>query len=135
MRFKICFIAYQYDSALKNKSRNLRKNQTDAESLLWFHLRNKQLMGYKFRRQYPIINYIIDFYCFERKLGIELDGSQHIGNRYDELRSKKLSDEGIRLLRFWDYEVLTNISGVLDVISDYMLQGITSPNLSSKERK
>lgn len=91
--------------------------QTDAEKLIWFHLRKRQVAGFKFRRQYPIDNYILDFYCHERKIAIELDGSQHMQNReYDEKRNRGLQKYGIQIIRFWDNEVLQNIDSVLQVI-------------------
>ncbi|MCK5478802.1 MAG: endonuclease domain-containing protein [Methylococcales bacterium] len=68
--------------ALTHLARNLRKNQTDAEQVLWFQLRRKRFLNYKFRRQFPIEPYIVDFICLELKLIIELDGSQHIDQLY-----------------------------------------------------
>ncbi len=107
---------YQYDQALISFSRSNRKKQTDSERLLWFHLRQR-LQGYKFRRQYPVNNFILDFYCVQKKLAIELDGSQHLQNRsYDNFRSGKLAKLGIKILRFWDNEVHKNIRGVLEKI-------------------
>jgi len=102
---------------LKDNSRKLRVNCTDTESFLWKYLRNKQLMGFKFRRQQPIGKYIVDFVNFEKGLVIEVDGGQHaVSIKKDSLRDKYLKKEGFKVLRFWDNEVLNNIEGVLDVI-------------------
>ncbi len=111
---------YSYNRQLKNLSRNLRKKQTNAEQLLWSKLRSRQLSGYKFRRQHPISHYILDFYCEESNLAIELDGSQHLKPNqrdYDKRRKEDLKKLGITVIRFWDSEVLKNIDGVLEVIS------------------
>ena len=108
---------YKYNRRLVPFSKANREGQTDAEKLLWSHLRNRQLKGYKFRRQYPIDNYIIDFYCSENSLAIELDGGQHIQRvHYDQERTKRLQKHGIQIIRFWDNEVLQNINGVLEQI-------------------
>lgn len=108
---------YQYNNELSRFSRTNRKQQTDAEKVLWHHLRNRQLAGLKFRRQYPVDKFILDFYCIEKKIAIELDGSQHIENQVsDEKRSKVLKTYGINVLRYWDNEVLLDVKGVLSHI-------------------
>jgi len=102
---------------LVNLSRNLRKRQTDAENLLWRHLRGKQLHGLRFRRQQPIGRYIADFVCLEKRLILEIDGGQHaIEKEKDEERSDWLITEGYSILRFWNNDVLTNLEGVLETI-------------------
>ena len=101
------------------KCRFLRKNQTDAERKLWLLLRNRQLAKVKFRRQFPIDRYILDFYSPEYKLGIEADGGQHYsdeGDVKDELRAGKLAGYGIQILRFNNLDILNNIEGVYEVI-------------------
>ncbi|WP_236018863.1 endonuclease domain-containing protein [Geomonas propionica] len=103
---------------LRDFARSLRGNQTDAENLLWLLLRNRQL-GFKFRRQHPIAGYILDFFCHEAGLCIELDGGQH--NSYaaaarDKHRTEKLATLGICVIRFWDHEVLRDTEGVLEKI-------------------
>jgi len=104
---------------IKRNARDLRKNMTNAERLLWSQLRFKQLNGLKFRRQHPIGNYVVDFVCIERKLIVELDGSQHFDNKfYDDKRTADLGRLGYRVLRFWDNEVFENLSGVMAVIFD-----------------
>ena len=103
-------------------ARNLRKRFTEAEKLLWRYLRARQLEGLKFRRQQPIGNYIVDFVCFEKGLVIEVDGGQHaIEREKDKERDKWLKGQGLKILRFWNNEVLTNIGGVLEVIRERCL--------------
>jgi very-short-patch-repair endonuclease len=100
-------------------ARNLRQSQTDAEQLLWRLLRGRRFGGNKFRRQYPVDCYIIDFYCHERLLAIELDGGGHgeTGQiSYDEKRDKYLNHKNIKVLRFWNHDVLQNTDSVLEVI-------------------
>ncbi|MEW6456702.1 MAG: endonuclease domain-containing protein [Acidobacteriota bacterium] len=99
--------------------RKLRKDQTDAEKKLWAVLRNRQLDGVKFRRQFSIGKYILDFYSPEYKLGIEADGGQHYedeSRQQDELRTKELSKIGVQILRFSNEAILNNIEGVYEVI-------------------
>jgi very-short-patch-repair endonuclease len=98
-------------------ARKLRKEQTDAERRLWWQLRNRQLEGWKFRRQYPIGDYIADFVCIDAKLIVELDGGQHSEQRqYDENRTRDLEKAGFVVLRFWNNDVLTNSEGVIEEI-------------------
>ena len=102
---------------LTNTARMLRKNQTDAERALWQRLRNRQLLGVKFRRQVPIKGYIADFAALEIKLIIELDGSQHIENKEaDEIRTGFLQREGYKVIRLWNNDVLLRIDDVLEFI-------------------
>ncbi len=108
-----------YNRKLKNTSRTLRKNMTDAERLLWSRIRRKQLKGYQFYRQKIIENYIVDFYCPSARIIIELDGSQHYteaGIRKDRLRDGHLSRLGFRVLRIQSKDVFANLDGVLDMI-------------------
>ncbi|HEX5353782.1 MAG TPA: endonuclease domain-containing protein [Rhodanobacteraceae bacterium] len=85
---------------------------TDAEHALWYRLRGSRLDGLKFRRQHPVPPYIVDFYCAEARLVVELDGSQH-GSGVDAVRSASLERQGMQVLRFWDNQVLTEIDAVL----------------------
>ncbi|MDO8565250.1 MAG: endonuclease domain-containing protein [bacterium] len=102
---------------LKERRVELRKNQTPEEALLWQKLRQRKL-GPKFKRQHSVGPYILDFYCPERRLAIELDGFQHVENKgYDKERSNYLSDLGIKVVRFWNSEVSDNIDFVLSKIS------------------
>lgn len=96
--------------------RSLRTNATDAERLLWSILRNRGLENLKFRRQYPCCGYILDFYCHEHRLAIELDGGGHTEpgkEAYDALRTARITSEGIRLLRFWNHDVLHHTTEVV----------------------
>ena len=100
-------------------ARQLRSTATDAETLLWRHLRGRQLAGRKFRRQHPVPPYVLDFYCEELHLGIELDGGKHYldeGQQRDQRRSEYLLCQGIRLLRFSNREVLLELPAVLERI-------------------
>ena len=111
-------------------ARQLRKNQTEAEKKLWKYLKSKQVKGLKFRRQEPIGSYIVDFVCFENKLVIELDGSQHIEDKENDIeRDDWLKSQGFAVIRFWNNEVMNNIDGVLAVIFYFCsnLPHLTSP--------
>lgn len=95
----------------------LRKRPTDAESLLWFHLRNRTFSNRKFRRQHPLGRYIVDFFCEEKGLVIEVDGSQHAEVTADSLeRDRWLEMKKYTVLRFWNNQVLTETDAVLEVI-------------------
>ena len=101
---------------LLKRCRDLRKNQTSAEGLLWSLLRDRQLNGLKFRRQHPMGGYILDFYCHEAQLAVELDGSGHLEAeqaRHDEQRTKDLEALGVRVLRMWNHEVLSDPQSAL----------------------
>ena len=108
-----------------NISRILRKGATDAENRLWFHLKGKELEGVKFRRQEPVGNFIVDFVAFEKRLVIEIDGGQHADENEKEndlQRDEWLKNQGFRVLRFWNNEVLQNLEGVLETIRDNCLR-------------
>jgi very-short-patch-repair endonuclease len=99
------------------RARALRQRLTDAEKLLWRHLRNRGLGGWKFRRQYPVGPYIVDFICPEKNIVIEIDGGQHAANEALDLqRSAFLNKMGYRVLRFWNNEVLQETEAVLEAI-------------------
>ena len=120
-----------------DKARSLRKNQIDAERKLWKILRDRQLAEAKFRRQFPIGRYILDFYSPEYKLGIEADGGQHYeenGRIRDELRTKELSGLGVQLLRFSDRDILMNIEGVYEIILRTIEQKPITPSPQSSPR-
>jgi very-short-patch-repair endonuclease len=102
---------------LTNLAKALRNNMTDAERKIWGQIRNKQ-MGVKFRRQQPIGKYIVDFVCLEKKIVIELDGSQHIDSKKDEERDSWFKAQGYHILRFWNNDVLKNTGNVLQAIWD-----------------
>ena len=102
---------------LTKTSKSLRKNATRVETILWSQLRARQIEGTKFRRQQPIDEFVVDFICFEKKLIIELDGGQHAqARKEDRERDNRLSGKGYTVLRFWNNEVLENLTGVLEVI-------------------
>ncbi len=110
-------VKHSYSGKTLNRAKSLRRNQTDAEGLLWHYLRNKQLDGYKFRRQQPIGPCIVDFACLPEKLLIELDGGQHAEQEaYDERRDQFLQSKGYRVLRFWNNEIFDNCFAVLEQI-------------------
>jgi len=109
--------------ALTQKARELRCNLTEAEQRLWGSLRGRQMCGVKFRRQHPIDLYIVDFYSHEARLVIEIDGGQHneeVRLLYDAERTTALEAKGIRVLRFWNHEVLAETEGVLECIREVL---------------
>ena len=102
-------------------ARELRLKSTDAENLLWQALRNRRFCGFKFRRQHPVSRFILDFYCHEARLSIELDGGGHTdeGQKlYDDERTRILEGAGIRVLRFWNSDLLTDLESVLEAIHE-----------------
>jgi len=110
-----------YRKDLKLLARKLRKESTLSEVLLWCELRNKQLLGFQFHRQVPILDYIVDFYCHELHLAIEIDGASHSRDTIainDALRQKRLEKEGLKFLRFDDLDIKQNIEMVVcDIIT------------------
>ncbi len=112
-----------YNKNLKQHSKQLRENMTDAERRLWARVRMRQLKGYQFYRQKPIGDYIVDFYCPGAKLAIEIDGSYHLAGEtieYDRIRDDYLSSLGLRVLRFSNRDVLRNIEAVVKRIVEKM---------------
>jgi len=108
-----------YNKNLKQHARQLRNNMTDAERCLWAKIRMKQHKGCQFYRQKPIGDYIVDFFCPRAKLVIEVDGSYHLVDdkiEYDRIRDDYMSSLALRVLRFTNSEVLTNIEGVVEKI-------------------
>ena len=100
------------------KAKALRKNSTDVERILWQKLRNRQLGGYKFKRQVPIGSYIVDFMCASARLVVELDGGQHNEQQaYDQRRTHYLKTKSFKVIRFWNNEVIENLSGILDTLT------------------
>ena len=107
------------NQSLKNRRRELRANQTDAEKKLWEHLRGKRFHELKFQRQFSIGAYILDFYCPKFRFGVELDGNQHNENEsvlYDKDREKVLQASNVKVIRFWNDEVENDIEKVLEKI-------------------
>ena len=103
-------------------ARRLRVNQTDAETVLWNRIRNRQIDGHKFVRQEPIGGFICDFVCRDRRLIVEADGGQHNESTADAVRDHRLSEEGYKVLRFWSNDILSNLEGVLTTIQAELLQ-------------
>ncbi|MCC6347695.1 MAG: endonuclease domain-containing protein [Nitrospirales bacterium] len=104
------------DPSLKNQRQELRRNQTDAEKAFWTKVRNREFYGMRFFRQYSVGPYILDFYCPEIQLAVELDGGQHnqsTNREQDTVRTAYLKAEGIQIVRFWNHEVLLDMEGVL----------------------
>jgi len=119
-----------YNPKLKHLAKALRKNMTLSEVLLWQELKGKQVMGYDFDRQRPINNYIVDFYCKELQLAIEIDGDSHgyeevIHN--DEKRQIKLELLGVKFLRFDDMDIKTDLGDVIEEIEQWIRQNSPTP--------
>ena len=109
----------EFLSLADSNARRLRKMMTDAEQALWRLLHDRQVDGYRFRRQVPIGRYIVDFACLDVGLVVEVDGGQHAINQDDDkVRDAWLAKEGYRVLRFWNNDVLANREGVLLTIRD-----------------
>lgn len=102
---------------LTDVARKLRRRSTDAETRLWYHLRDRRLLGFKFRRQEPRGRAVADFLCQQARLIVEVDGGQHAESRTDSERTAFLNSAGYLVLRFWNNDVLSNTDGVLDEIA------------------
>lgn len=105
------------ENLLQDRARQMRREPTDAERRMWRLLRDRRLGSFKFRRQEQLGRYIVDFVCFDRKLIVEVDGSQHADNAYDAERDAWLRSRGFDVLRFWNNDVVTNSSGVQSMIA------------------
>ncbi|TCD26279.1 endonuclease domain-containing protein [Pedobacter psychrodurus] len=111
------------NSKLFEFSKALRKNQTEAEEIMWQCLRNRKILNFKFRRQHPLHKYIADFYCPEAKLVIEVDGGIHEkaeNQEYDQNRTDELKQIGITVIRFTNEDVNNNLDKVINVIKRYL---------------
>jgi very-short-patch-repair endonuclease len=118
---------------MKVNSRLLRKNMTEAEIHLWHHLRLRQMAGLKFRRQFQIGPYIVDFACPQKKLVIEVDGGHHAEQvDSDHERTKWLESQGYRVLRFWNNEVQSNLDGVKESIYNALTEIARPPTRASR---
>ncbi len=116
------------------RARELRKNMTEAEQLLWKHLRAHRMDGYKFKRQQPIGRYIVDFICFSAHCIVEADGGQHLEqSEYDAGRDAWLKSQGFTVLRFWNNDILTNTEGVLETIVATCRTNSPSPQPLSRQ--
>ncbi|MOA12410.1 hypothetical protein D3C78_1323980 [compost metagenome] len=112
--------------SLFERARSLRKRSTLAENILWKHIRNRRVCKTKFRRQHPVLSYIVDFYSHEYLLVIEVDGGYHFTKEqqeYDHQRSLELMQFGLKVIRFSNEEIMNDINGVLIKISNEL----TSP--------
>lgn len=108
---------------LRELRKDLRRNMTQPEQKLWYYLRGEHLNGYKFRRQYGLLNYVLDFYCISEKLAIEIDGDSHFHSsvrEYDSTRTKALEKIGVTVLRFTNLDINTNLEGVLTSIASHL---------------
>lgn len=114
-------------------ARQLRQQMTDAERLLWRHLRGRQLAGAKFRRQQPVGPYVADFIHFESRLIIEADGGQHNDAPRDATRDAWLAAQGYRVLRFWNHDILTNIESVMTAVLLALKEARGSDVVSEKD--
>ena len=114
-----------YDPKLKELARQLRNDSTKTEIFLWLKLKGKQMYGYDFHRQKPIDHYILDFFCYELMLGIEVDGYSHefleVYNK-DTVKEKRMNQLGITVLRFTDEQVLKDMENVLRAIEFYIIE-------------
>ncbi len=120
-----------YKTYLKKLARRLRNDSTLGEVLLWNELKNKQMYGFDFHRQKPLLNYIVDLYCYELKLVIEIDGLYHNDEeKYcsDLLRDQELEKYDLTVLRFTEYEVKKDIANVLLAIEQHVLEHTPSPS-------
>jgi very-short-patch-repair endonuclease len=121
---------------LKQRRKELRNNSTPAEIELWKKLKNKALCGRKFRRQYSVGKYILDFYCPEERLGIELDGSLHFDSEkseYDKIRTEIINKLNIKILRFENYLIIEDINKVLEEIeSNLKIPPLAPPKLGGE---
>ena len=115
------------------KSRSLRKRATPAETILWEEIRNRKLGGLKFRRQYPVLGFTLDFYCAEKSMGIELDGPIHDTQKeYDGWREKLILEKDIRIVRFSNQEIVKNLVEVKKKILDFLIDKVYRDPHSTK---
>ena len=118
-----------YNPKLKEFARQLRNNSTRSEIWLWKRLKGKQRLGYDFHRQKPIDNYILDFFCHELMLGIELDGISHMFDEiqeHDQEKTQRMNQLGITILRFHDDEVFQDIDAVVQAIDTWIENHVNS---------
>ena len=126
MNFKSNRKIIPYNPALKEKARELRNNSTRTEILLWTFLKGRQLNGFDFHRQKPIDEYIVDFFCNELMLAVEIDGVSHIGKElYDTKRQSRLEKLGVSFLRFKDEDVFYNCDYVVKEIEKWIDKNTT----------
>ena len=118
----------EYNPRLKQIARKLRNEMTLSEILLWKQIKGKQLLGYDFHRQKPINEYVVDFYCPRLKLVLEIDGDSHEGKEEaDKIRQEKLESLGLTVMRFWDWDVKSNVDGIVDQLREWIEAHRTHP--------
>ncbi|WP_368543051.1 endonuclease domain-containing protein [Enterobacter soli] len=116
---------------IRSHAKRLRRELTNEENRLWYLLRGRRFAHYKFRRQHPVGNYILDFACCEARLAVELDGGQHDENReYDRQRTQWLNQKGWHVIRFWNNELGNSEEAVLDQIFMTLQMLLPSPRPS-----
>jgi very-short-patch-repair endonuclease len=121
---------------LQSRARRLRNEATDAERLLWRHLRHRQIAGYRFRRQIPVAGFIADFASLEAKVVVELDGGQHLDRAdHDKQRDRLIEAQGFLVLRFWDNQVFQDTQAVPDEIIRAPTMRVTSVPSSDNEHR
>ena len=116
-----------YNQNLKQLARNLRNDSTPGEVLLWKELSNKKMHGFDFHRQKPLLNYIVDFYCYELRLIIEIDGRYHDNEeqyKLDITREAELADHDLAILRFTEMDIRKDMINVLKTIENYLLENL-----------
>ncbi len=124
------------DAIILDRARRLRREMTDAERKLWRLLRDRTVIGVKFRRQVPIGNFITDFCCIEHRLIIELDGGQHASQENaDALRSRFIAQEGFRVLRFWNDKVFNGVEFVMEEILAVIARGGPTPSPGARNAR
>jgi very-short-patch-repair endonuclease len=108
------------DEGNRHHAKAMRKSSTEAERALWYMLRSRRFSGYKFRRQVPIGRYVVDFICFEKRLIVEADGSQHAESEHDRRRDEWLAAQGFRVLRFWNFNIMTDREMVAETLWQHL---------------
>jgi very-short-patch-repair endonuclease len=124
-----------YNPKLKELAKHLRKNSTQSEIKLWKALKGKQLNGFDFHRQKPLLDYIVDFYCAELNLVIELDGYSHFleeTQEKDAIKQQQLEKLGLTVLRFTDNEVMNAFEDVMRVLEHFVLEHTPNPSQEGK---
>ncbi len=130
---------YHYNKALRPLANRLRKNMTKSEACMWkYVLMNRQMMGYQFRRQRPVLNYIADFMCKDLRLIIEVDGLTHedeLKHQQDKRRDQELTNNGFTVLRFHSWQVLNHIADVSNAICEWIEANKTVEPPGPRKRK
>jgi len=124
------------DAVILDRARRLRREMTEVERKLWRFLRDRSLVGVKFRRQVPLGNFIADFCCLDCRLIVELDGGQHAEHEdADALRSQCFAEEGFRVLRFWNDQVLNGAESVVEEILAAIAEDERAPSPGARDAR